>query len=291
MDYHIGSSPQDAAVHQFVGGRFIGVSANPLLSIKCMFGGIGDYTTDNGQRHRVDDSNYLVLNHGHDYTIEKRAKAPVESFCIFFPTDFSASLANQFARSDDQLLDAGPTRPATQFNFFEHLRPQNDVVTKHIQALRAKIVSSELDSVSVELHLMGMFTHLMSEHADVRKRLAKLSWSRCGTRTELYRRIHVARDYIHANMGEPFSLDLIASTAALSKYHFLRAFREILGETPLSYLQRIRVEKAKGLLSTTNLSVTEIANAVGYVSLPSFSSLFRAHTRLSPSAFRKRYPK
>jgi len=87
--------------------------------------------------------------------------------------------------------------------------------------------------------------------------------------------------------AEPLDLDRLAAQAAFSKFHFARAFKEAYGETPASYLARRRVERAKDLLRSANLTVTEVCMLVGFSSLGSFSSRFSELVGLSPRAFQR----
>jgi len=98
-----------------------------------------------------------------------------------------------------------------------------------------------------------------------------------------------ARDHIDRHYSEPLDLDRIAAVAGFSKYHFLRLFRSTYGSTPADYLAQRRIERAQDLLRATNLTVTEVCVAVGYSSLGSFSSRFRAIVGETPSAFQGRY--
>jgi AraC-like DNA-binding protein len=95
-----------------------------------------------------------------------------------------------------------------------------------------------------------------------------------------------AHDLIDRDYAEGLDLDAMAREAGYSKYHFARTFVEAYGETPRAYLTRRRVERAKSLLRTANLSVTEVCLLVGFESLGSFSSLFRRLVGQSPSAYR-----
>ena len=72
-----------------------------------------------------------------------------------------------------------------------------------------------------------------------------------------------------------------------SKFHFARAFKDAYGETPANYLTRRRVERAKDLLRSANLTVTEVCMLVGFSSLGSFSSRFSELVGMSPSAFQR----
>lgn len=98
-----------------------------------------------------------------------------------------------------------------------------------------------------------------------------------------------ARDLIDRDYALPLDLDAMSGEAGYSRFHFARAFAAAYGETPRSYLTRRRIERAKTLLRTANLSVTEICLLVGFESLGSFSSRFRAVVGESPSDFQRRY--
>ena len=95
-----------------------------------------------------------------------------------------------------------------------------------------------------------------------------------------------ARDLIDRDYAEPLDLDAMAREAGYSRFHFARAFGAAYGETPRAYLTRRRIERAKTLLRTANLSVTEICFLVGFSSLGSFSARFRALVGRSPSEYR-----
>ncbi len=95
-----------------------------------------------------------------------------------------------------------------------------------------------------------------------------------------------ARDLIDRDYAEPLDLDAMAREAGYSRYHFARAFRAAYGETPRTYLTRRRIERAKTLLRTANLSITEICLLVGFASLGSFSARFRELVGRSPSEYR-----
>ena len=87
--------------------------------------------------------------------------------------------------------------------------------------------------------------------------------------------------------AEPLDLDQMAAEAGFSKFHFARAFKDAYGETPANYLTRRRVERAKDLLRSANLTVTEVCMLVGFSSLGSFSSRFSELVGMSPSAFQR----
>ena len=98
-----------------------------------------------------------------------------------------------------------------------------------------------------------------------------------------------ARDHADRAYAQPLTLDELASVACMSKYRFLRLFKATYGITPMEHLSQRRIERAQDLLRATNLTVTETCFAVGFSSLGSFSSRFRALVGESPSEFQRRY--
>ncbi len=98
-----------------------------------------------------------------------------------------------------------------------------------------------------------------------------------------------ARDHADRHYAEPLDLDALAAAAGLSKYHFQRMFTSAYGLSPAAHVSRRRVERAQDLLRSTNLTVTEVCHAVGFASLGSFSSRFRALVGETPSEFQRRW--
>ncbi|HEX5502497.1 MAG TPA: helix-turn-helix transcriptional regulator, partial [Thermomicrobiales bacterium] len=85
----------------------------------------------------------------------------------------------------------------------------------------------------------------------------------------------------------PLSLPALAEVAGLSPFHFARTFRQATGSPPGQFLAALRLERAKRLLLTTDLPVTEICFAVGYDSLGTFTTRFTQLVGLPPSRVRR----
>ena len=73
----------------------------------------------------------------------------------------------------------------------------------------------------------------------------------------------------------------------LSKYHFIRVFKRIMGTTPYNYLTNYRINNAKILLKTTDLSVYEIAERCGFSDTSNFIVQFKKHTGQKPLEYRR----
>jgi transcriptional regulator GlxA family with amidase domain len=101
--------------------------------------------------------------------------------------------------------------------------------------------------------------------------------------------ISLAQDWLHQNFHRTFPLDAPARRAGMSLRNFVRRFKEATGDSPLIYLQKLRVAAAKRLLENNHRSMQEISDAVGYHDAAFFRSLFQRHTGVSPSAYREKF--
>jgi AraC-like DNA-binding protein len=95
------------------------------------------------------------------------------------------------------------------------------------------------------------------------------------------------RDYVDAHLGETIDLVSLAATADLSVYHFARSFRQSEGITPHAFILERRVAKARELLTSTRLPLSEIALETGFADQSHFARRFRQAVGVSPGQFRK----
>jgi AraC family transcriptional regulator len=98
-------------------------------------------------------------------------------------------------------------------------------------------------------------------------------------------------EHIDAHFSEPLTLGALADVAHFSASHLCTAFRRELGLPPLEYVRRIRLARAKDLLTEGRLGVAEVAGAVGFPDASHFSRVFRRCEGVTPAAYRaKRRP-
>jgi AraC-like DNA-binding protein len=255
-----------------------------LLSIKSFEGGSAFYRTYEG-RFLVDAERFLIVNHDQEYEVEIDADAPVASFCVFFASDLARQVQRSLSAAPEALLD-DPLATVSGAPFFERTYPHDDVLSPLLARFRQQypLRQGEPGWLEEQYHLLlhGMIAVQQSgyQQADA------LPSARAATRVELYRRLHIARDYIAAAYDKPITLQHIAEAAALSPNHLLRSFKALFGQTPFQYLVDERLRRARWLLANTERSVTQICLDVGYESLGSFSARFAQRSGLSPQAFR-----
>jgi len=101
--------------------------------------------------------------------------------------------------------------------------------------------------------------------------------------------VHRAQHWLQRNIVKGVRISDLASALTVSDRTLIRRFRAALDQTPLAYLQDLRLEAARALLETSALSIEEIASQVGYTDTSSFSRLFRERVGMSPGAYRSRF--
>jgi AraC-like DNA-binding protein len=94
------------------------------------------------------------------------------------------------------------------------------------------------------------------------------------------------REYVEVHLGETIDLSMLAGVAALSVHHFARQFKQSAGVTPHVYLTQKRVERAQKMLVQTNISLAEIAFAVGFSDQGHLARHFRHMLGITPREFR-----
>jgi transcriptional regulator GlxA family with amidase domain len=98
-----------------------------------------------------------------------------------------------------------------------------------------------------------------------------------------------AQAWLETNYAGNVAIDTLAGQVGISPRHFKRRFKNATGETPVGYLQRVRIEAAKKRLETTRESMTTITWKIGYEDSSSFRRLFKKNTGLSPREYRDKF--
>ena len=101
--------------------------------------------------------------------------------------------------------------------------------------------------------------------------------------------IKQAQLFIEQNYDQKLSIDELASRFAISSRNFLRRFKRATANTPLEYIQRVRIEAAKKRLESSADNVTQVMYDMGYIDSKAFRNKFRKYTGLSPQEYRKKY--
>lgn len=101
------------------------------------------------------------------------------------------------------------------------------------------------------------------------------------------RQCAAVKRYIDLHFKESLTLEQLAKEAHINKYYLAHAFKKEYGETPINYMISRRIDESKFLLTETDLSVSQIAQVLGFSSLSYFSQVFRKTQQITPVEFRK----
>lgn len=94
--------------------------------------------------------------------------------------------------------------------------------------------------------------------------------------------------FMEANLGKRLTLDAVASSAAVSRFHFARLFRVTTGHSPMEFVTRTRIARSKDMLERGDTSICTVAAALGFCDQSHFTRTFRRLTGMSPREFMRR---
>ena len=122
-----------------------------------------------------------------------------------------------------------------------------------------------------------MLDHLLNE----------INWQQGSHGNLISERAQLIKLYLERHLDRRVSLEELAQVYHLDKSYISRCFHKIYGDSPIHYQLLLRLNRAKGMVLYTNLSLTDIAERNGFASLQDFSRSFRRVENVSPSALRQ----
>jgi AraC family transcriptional regulator len=233
------------------------------------------------KRHiEISDKHFYFLNSNDDLEINFPKGVRLQTLLILFEENFIENCFSSLQSPAEDLLDS-PIHPSNSeftipnvpFNFTDSLRAKTE------QVLQKSIHKEDLDSLLFEL-----ITEFYLVRKDTLKQVMKIDAVKKSTQQELYRRLFLAREFIHDNVGKNLNLDQIAKEACLNKFHLLSNFKTVFDITPHQYHTELKLQKAFQLLQSKKHSITEVSLLVGFESIGSFSNLFKRRFKISPSS-------
>ena len=101
--------------------------------------------------------------------------------------------------------------------------------------------------------------------------------------------IKAAQEFIEKNVTEKITVEELATKFAIGRRHFERRFKKATNNTPVEYIQRVRVELAKKRLENSSMNINEVVYEVGYSDVKTFRTVFKKITGLSPIDYKNKY--
>ncbi|MDF2537633.1 MAG: hypothetical protein K0S76_654 [Herbinix sp.] len=237
--------------------------------------GKGKYLV-NGQEFEVGAGDLVICNPGvkHVHIVTNPKEPTIEFFAGFTDFHFRNMAPNSIELKNGSYV----------LHTSSELKQE---ISKQCYAMIAERESNKLGRYFMfKSHLMQMLLLVMREIADVDCSIQK------GCNFETYNKNYAVNriiNYLNENYEQKISLEQIAHNMYLSPVYISKIFKEETGESPINYLIKIRLEKAKEiLLNESSGSIKSIANLVGYDDVYHFSKLFKKYYGISPLYYKKK---
>jgi AraC family transcriptional regulator len=254
------------------------------LSIKSVIRGQVEWIAG-GRRFVLDPNTFLVLEDGQRYSMNIESKEAVETCCAFFRRAFVEEIARDATTPLAASLDSG-LRDAPALHFLARLHTDSKrLVLPQMWSLAVRC-SDEIQPSGYEEDFLMLAQKLLMLYGEVEEQARRVPGAKTSTREELFRRLQIAREYIHSNVDRRISLEELSKEACVSPYHLHRAFQHVFRQTPHAYLTKLRLERAMSLLQSGR-SVTSVTMDIGFTSVSAFSRLFRSRYGMRPSSVPK----
>lgn len=101
--------------------------------------------------------------------------------------------------------------------------------------------------------------------------------------------IRAVQEYVELHYSDQLSVESLADKSLISRRNFVRRFKKATNNTPLEYIQRVRIEAAKKRLESSTLNVQQVMYESGYSDNKSFRNIFKKYSGLTPIEYRKKY--
>lgn len=242
--------------------------------------------TVDGETRTISEDTYFISNQSQPYTFAVDKGERAETFNIHFGEYFVESALNALLTPAEQTLDRGDRQGLSELVFFNRLYRRDADFDRIIHWMLRSYRQDGFDRLLFDEQLFSLLRLLVKEDRQVRASIDALPTVKRSTRLEVYKRLSRSLDVIHSVFPEPIDLGELAGAACLSKFHFLRLFKQAYGVSPYQYIQELRLTKARQLLSGTSMGVAEIAAFLGFDNPQSFSRLFFQRMGVSPAPFR-----
>jgi transcriptional regulator GlxA family with amidase domain len=190
-------------------------------------------------------------------------------------------------------------KPATThwyyFDQFQKLYPQVQLKRQHFitQAGRLYCAASINSLADLTIHfIQRFFNQHVAQHVqrhfshEVRRAYETVSYFEDHNTNHPDEDIFQVQLWMQNNLGKTLTVSNMADQFGMSSRNFSRRFKSAIGKTPMHYLQELRLNTAQDLLQSSNLSISEIADKVGYQDVSHFSQVFRKQLLLSPRDYR-----
>ena len=239
---------------------------HPFTELFYVVDGKGEFNIQ-GQRFPVKANDFVIINPQVEHTELSSPDEPLEYIVLGI-----------------RGLSFSPLTPVSEggppFSFF-NLRDEQKDILRYLNAMVQEATSQQMSYELVchnllEILLIKILRH---QHFDLE----------VGKQSKATKDISFIKHYLETYYHESIQLEDLASMTHLSRFYISHSFKKEIGMSPMEYLIDIRIKESKILLRTTNYSISQVADIVGFTTPTYFSKQFRKSTGISPTDYREQF--
>ena len=239
---------------------------HPFTELFYVVDGKGEFNIQ-GQRFPVKPNNFVIINPQVEHTELSSPDEPLEYIVLGI---------NGLSFSNLTPVSEG----GHPFSFF-NLRDEQKDILRYLNAMVQEATSQQMSYELVchnllEILLIKILRH---QHFDLE----------VGKQSKATKDISFIKHYLETYYHESIQLEDLASMTHLSRFYISHSFKKEIGMSPMEYLIDIRIKESKILLRTTNYSISQVADIVGFTTPTYFSKQFRKSTGISPTDYREQF--
>jgi AraC-like DNA-binding protein len=255
------------------------------LSFKTVLNGEEWYGVGNRQL-AVRPRQFLVLNDDQPYSCRINYGESVRTISIFFKKEFASAVFRDALYREEELLDDPCDTNEKAPGFFQTLHPIEPGLQRQLRNLIDSLDKYAYNSCMVDEQLVFLLRRLIGVQQAELCNAEKVCAVKSTTKSEIYRRLCMARDILHSSYMDNPDLDTIGKMSCLSVPQLVRQFKAAFHTTPHQYLNRVKLEHAAELLRSTENPVQQITWMCGFEDVSAFSRAFKGSYGVQPSRFR-----
>ncbi|MBC8052237.1 MAG: helix-turn-helix transcriptional regulator [Sphingobacteriaceae bacterium] len=260
------------------------------LSLKFTFSG-NEYYEYGRKRVEVRPANFLIINQGQEHASWIESENWVNSFAIYFTSDFVSSVITDLKIADEKLVNEpfNILSDSGSLNFFQNLFPFTPDFVKEVGRFKQFLEETGgRESLLIDERLRNIFLKFIKTHqCGLSLEIKRLDAIKLSTRVEILKRLHIARDLMESFYLNSLTIHDISQACFLSENLLMRYFKLVYKQSPHQYIINKRLEFAKEQLLYTNNTFNEITYASGFECPSSFGRLFKEKFGLTPNELRK----
>jgi len=257
-------------VHACVGKNLFRESKNPFLKIAIPFGQASIHAswqtaTGSQKQQHIKTGHVSIMPAEMPYETNWQCGSEIIILCL--KPQLLTTLAEELVIGD-------------RLEIVEQWTAHDSLIRQLGLALRTELQRGSPLPLYVDACATVLATHLLRQYSTAKQQSLRPSEYLTS------HQVSQVTSYIEENLESELSLAKLAQVANMNLYRFARAFKQTIGVPPHQYVLKQRVERAKFLLTNTNLSLQEISHQLGFSNQSHFTTVFRREVGVTPKTFR-----